>query len=147
MLPHASWIEIVQMMLAMIGVSLTFWRLWIAIENGLLITSTQSTDLRRIVAETQILSELFRLFQQGCLLAIGVVSVLLPSEGEDEVLQAFLTRAGLITLTLAMVVDSAIQEMRRRQFLVKAIDLTHDEEETRTGAHDATPHLIPPPKE
>ncbi len=126
MLPSASIVELIQMLLAAIGVVLGFYRLWVSIENGLVITDTQSSDLRRVVAETQILGELFRLFQQGCLLAVGVVSVLLPPPHPDSVLappeqlQVFLVRLGLITLTVVMVLDSIVQELRRREFLARA---------------------------
>ena len=124
LLPAASIVEMVQMVLALVGVGLAFWKLWIAIENGLVITHTESTDLRRVVAETQVLGELFRLFQQGCLVAMGVISVLLPpphqglAELPMESLQSALVRFGLITLTCVMVGDSAVQEYRRRAFLV-----------------------------
>lgn len=126
MLPTASIVELVQMSLAAFGVTLGFWKLWVAIENGLVITYTESTDLRRVVAETQILGEMFRLFQQGCLLAIGVISILLPPPesgivpGPPEMLQVFLVRIGLMTLTIVMVMDSVVQEMRRREFLARA---------------------------
>ena len=119
----AAWAELAQLLLALSGVALAFWRLWVAIENGLVITTAESTDLRRIVAETQVLGELFRLFAQGLLVAVGIVSVLLPpphygeTELAPEMLQSFLTRMGLMTLTVTLVCDSLVQEYRRRQFL------------------------------
>lgn len=129
LLPTASIVELIQMVLALIGVGLAFWKLWIAIENGLVITHTESTDLRRVVAETQVLGELFRLFQQGCLVAMGVISVLLPpphpgiTESPAESLQSALIRFGLISLSSVMVADSVVQEYRRRSFLVQVHDL------------------------
>ena len=123
-LDTASAIEAIQLLFAAVGFGLAFWELWIAIENGLTITSTESTDLRRIVAETQIIGELFRIFLQGCLVAVGIISVLLPPPPNvggaafpPETLQSVLTRFGLITLTIAMVADSLVQEYRRRTFL------------------------------
>lgn len=118
-LPNASHIELLQMLLALVAVGLGFWRLWIAVENALAITSTSCTDLRRLIAGTQVIGELFRLFKYGCLLAIGIISVLLPppdtSYMEDS-LQAVLVRFGLITITLTMIADSLMQEYRRRLF-------------------------------
>ncbi len=122
-LGFASWVEMLQLTLALFGATLGFWRLWIAIENGLLITDTDASDLRRVIAETQIIGELFKLFKQGLLVAIGVVSVLLPpphyglDEPMTETMQGFLVRIGLILLTLAMVGDSLVQEFRRQRFL------------------------------
>ena len=115
-----SKVEFLQLFLAVVGTGFSFLRLWIAIENGLAITNTGSYDLRRIVAETQIIGELFRLFTMGCLLAIGVIGVLLPTPSlgvaPDAMLQEILVLMGLITLTFAMVLDSLVQEYRRRKF-------------------------------
>lgn len=123
-LDTASAVEAIQLLFATVGLCLAFWELWVAIENGLSITNTESGDLRRIVAETQIIGELFRVFLQGCLVAVGIISVLLPPpsfvnapQTAAETLQSTLTRFGLITLTIAMVLDSLVQEFRRRRFL------------------------------
>ena len=124
--PYASSVELVQLLLALIAVALGFWRLWVSVENAIAITDTAPGDLRRLVAETLIFGELFRLFMYGCLLAIGVISVLLPPPevGYADSLQSLLVRFGLITLTLAMIADSLVQEYRRRLFYEQIVRQT-----------------------
>lgn len=125
--PYAAAIELWQFILAAIALLMGFWRLWIAIQNGLAILAVDGKDLRRVMAETQVIAELFRLFKLGVLVGIGGASILLPPPimderfyGDEEMtgsLQMTITRLGLIMLTAVMLVDSFVQEWRRRQFL------------------------------
>lgn len=123
-LQYASAMEVLQFLLACVGLGLAMWGVWVAFEDAVDLTATPPEDLRRLIALRNMRERLAEISAQGVLVFVGVVSVLLPPPSNPastdiipELEQAFLVRLGLMFVTAILTANSFMERKQRRYFM------------------------------
>jgi hypothetical protein len=121
---HASWMEILQLLTACIGMVLAMWSLWVAADDAIELTGYGVLrDLRRLVALGNLRGQMARCLAHSFLVAIGLVSVLLPpppdvlASGRSLEEQDGFILVGLMLLTVLLTFDALMERRHRYVFM------------------------------
>lgn len=103
---YASAGEIVQCLVALVGVLLSQREVWRNVMFLIDLTDTPLGDLRRLVALKNVSVEMILSLAQGTLFVIGVITLVLPPPPEDltaaDQLQSVIIHFGMIIVTMLM---------------------------------------------
>jgi protein-S-isoprenylcysteine O-methyltransferase Ste14 len=121
---HASWLEVVQMFTACVGLILAMWALWIAADDAIELTGGAGIlrDLRRLVALGNLRAQMARTLVHGLLVLIGMVMVMLPPPpdlviGTGVAEQDGFVLVGLICITTVLTFDAMMDRRHRYVFM------------------------------
>jgi hypothetical protein len=104
---------------ALVGFMLNAWALWDAYGDRAALRRRRLNGARLIVANGNVRREWFRVFKQGCFLAIGAFFALTRPAGPPQPLSAagVVLVAGLLAAIVSMVVASAFDRAERARLL------------------------------
>lgn len=112
-----DYLEISQLVVAAVGLTVSHWNLWIAVEDAVAMAAVGGIDSpMRLTALRSVSREIMLLTVNGVLTMHGVINVLLNNDTNAPVLEHSLGNILLIGVTILTALDALLERRSRSVF-------------------------------
>lgn len=112
-----NFLEILQLVVAAIGLAFSHWNLWVAVEDAVAMAGAGGLNSpTRLTALRSVSREIMLLMVNGTLALNGVINVLLNGDGHVPVLEHNLGNILLICITVLTALDALFERHSRTVF-------------------------------